>query len=159
MYGTRGQCSAAIRGSSSPKNCPRPRQACVPSESRQFGFRFITNQLPKGRVLEGIIHVCEHHVLPDQQAEFVANTVKSLALVNGRTRQTNKIEACVAKQLQTFPYSRAGGQCHHVGWSPYHAAAENGCSVDFDCESRFTCRVRSAVDGPKSHRNVFEGGL
>ena len=25
--------------------------------------------------------------------------------------------------------------------------------------SRFTCRVRSAIDGPKSHRNVFKGGL
>ena len=62
----------------------------------------------KRGILERIIHVREHHVLPDQQAQFIAQAVKVFAFVNRRARHPNQIESAVAKQFQTLSRIIAG---------------------------------------------------
>ena len=51
-------------------------RARVFRKPRQLGFGFRADDLMKLRISERIIHVGEHHVLPDLQAEFVAQAMK-----------------------------------------------------------------------------------
>ena len=108
------------------------RRAGMARQPRQLGVRFGAHGVAKTGILERIIHVREHHVLPDQQAEFIAEAMKVFAFVNRRARQANQIEAAVAKQLQTLAEdSRVmRSSDSDIGRSPDHAAAKNGSSVD-----------------------------
>ena len=104
-------------------------------ESCEELARFGDNQLLK-LVRNRIVEVGEHEVLPDQDAEFVAQIVKFRAFVNQVAGHPHHVEVGSAQQLeQRAAGAIRAGEADRVGTGPNCATTEYRHAVDAESKA------------------------
>ena len=76
------------------------RDAWVPRQSRKLVGRLGLDIGGEVLVLDRVVHVGEHEILPHQDAEFVAEVIEVVALVNHRAADAEHVHARIPSQAQ-----------------------------------------------------------
>ena len=98
--------------------------------------RFRVDQVDKVLVGRRIVEVGEDEILPDQNAEFVAEFVEDVGLINHRAADAQHVHVGVAREFQPWLISFARrGQGGDVGRCPDCAATEDAFAVDAKAEA------------------------
>ena len=84
----------------------------------------------KGRVPRGVVHAGEHQVLPDHQAQLIAQVMERLVLVMRDARHAQHVQPGVARQAQLRRHRiPAAAQADQVRRQPRCTAAEHRHAV------------------------------
>ena len=98
-----------------------------------------------------IVHVGEHEVLPDENAELVAQIVEGVGLVHHGAADAQHVHARVSQALERGTVAgEVGIETGEVEWSPAHAAAEHGDAIDDEAEP-FAFGAAIHLQGPEPH--------
>ncbi len=116
--------------------------------------RFHVDQGAKLGVGSRIVEIREGEILPDEQAQLVAERVERVALVAHRAADADHVEAGVRRQRQQRQVGLAReGQGDEIGGRPAGAAAEHRLAVDAQAEA---LAVGVAVDLDRPEADVAE---
>ena len=119
-------------------------------------------RLERGRrrerlVVPGIVHAGEHEVLPDQDAQLVAEVVKAIGLVRHRAADAHHVHPRIAQLLERSAIrGRIGGEGREVQWRPAGTAAEHRNAIDDEAEA-LAVGVAVDVDGAEAHAAEVDG--
>ena len=108
-------------------------------------------------VVPGIVHAGEHEVLPDEDAQLVAEIVKTIGLVGKRAADANHVhpgfaQLCEGRAIR----GRMGGEGCEVQWRPAGTSAEHRNAIDDEAEA-LAIGVTSDVDGAEPHAAEIDG--
>ena len=84
-------------------------------ESLQLIRRFGGDVVQEGFVADRVVHVGKHEVLPDEQAEFIAQPIEEIAFVSHRPADTQQVGPGIACERQIVTQRFLGTvQCEDV---------------------------------------------
>ena len=131
--------------------------AGVAAEALELDLDLAPEQRRELGVVDRIVHVREHQVLPDEHSELIARRVEHVVLVDAGARHADHVEPRVAQLDEPLPDAvRWRSECHGVDRRPERAAAEDGNAGDRERQAVVAGTVDARVDRAEANAPVSD---
>ena len=110
--------------------------------------------IAKAGIALRIVEIGQHHLLPDHDAELIAEREERVVLICHDAGHTDHVHVRIARDAQPWLVGGpASAKRDHVGAAPARATAENGDAVDDEAE---TLAIGTTIDGYRPESDAAE---